>query len=157
MTSTSDRPPFRRSSRTLWIAALLALASLPVLADEAGTAAPDQAPADGAERVYVLDGATISWDLDRRRFHPPTARQASRLAEELRRWLDAKQAGGEGRFATKEIEVETLPGGVKRARLPLSLMSFAVVDGEGLDYCAEGPVAAGELLSRPADADAEEE
>ena len=78
------------------------------------------------------------------------------IAEELRLWMDAKLAGGEGRFATKDITVETLPGGVKRARLPLSLMSFAVADGEGGGTCTEGPAAAAEILSRPAAATVEE-
>jgi hypothetical protein len=151
--TTKSPLAFRPPSPTAWILAVLALASFSVLADDAGTPDP-------ADRVYVLDGATISWDLDRRRFHPPTARQTSRLAEELRLWMEAKQAGGEGPFAAEEITVETLPGGVKRARLPLRLMSFAVAGGEdaghGANLCADGLAAAETALNRPAALAAEE-
>jgi hypothetical protein len=147
--------PALRILAALGLVAALATASS-VLADEAGKATPEPAPEDGADRVYVLDGATISWDLSRRRYHPPTARQASQLAEEVRLWMEAKRSGGEGRFATQEIIVETLPGGVRRARLPVWLMSFAGADAGGAGFCAEGPAGADETSGRPAAAAVEE-
>lgn len=130
----------RRTRRVPWLVAAFALLSTSAFADDAA--------AERADRVYVLGGATISWDLERQQFHPPTAEQAARLAEEVRLWLDAEKAGAVSR-APREIVIETLPGGVKRARLPLSLMNFAVVrgDGETAGMCAEGPVSAGRALS----------
>ncbi len=105
--------------------------------------APSAEPESRPERVYVMSGATISWDLDRRRYHPPTAEQAARLAEELRAWLAARRGGGEEPPAVKDLPVETLENGIKMARLPLHLMNAAVVrvgpGGELGGVCSEAP------------------
>lgn len=128
--------------------ALLAGVSAPARAEEGGpepgdSAAPAARPESRPERVYVMSGATISWDLDRRRYHPPTAEQAARIAAELQRWMAAEFGGGEELPSVKDLPVETLEGGVKKARLPLHLMNAAVVrvgsEGELGGYCAEGP------------------
>lgn len=134
----------RRLPWTPWIVAALTLASFSALADEA---------TERAERVYVIGGATIRWDLDRAQQHPPAAERAARLAEELRRWL----ATGQGEDV-KQVEAETLPGGARRARVPLSLMNFAVarLDGETAGICAEGPSSVRQALTMPVVAAPEE-
>lgn len=132
----------------LLLPALLAGVSAPARAEEGqpepgGSAAPAARPESRPERVYVMNGATISWDLDRQRFHPPTAEQAARIAEELQRWISANLEGGEEPPSVKDLPVETLKGGVKKARLPLYLMNAAMVrvgsGGELAGICAEGP------------------
>lgn len=98
------------------------------------TASSTGGEADRPERVYTLSGATISWDLARGRVTEPSAAQAARLAESMREWMDARLAAGDSTLPfSKEIEVETLANGLKRARLPIHLMNLSRVhvDSEG--------------------------
>lgn len=149
MSRSRSRLADRRPPWTPWVVAALALISFPAFADDAASRSD--------ERVYVLDGATISWDLGSGRLHPPTAEQAARLAEAMQLWRESKAAEEPGRWSVDEIEVETLPNGVRRARLPLAMMNFAVLNfaagrgtGEAAGLCAEGPSSARESLRLPA-------
>lgn len=114
--------------------------------------------ATGTDRVYVLNGATITWDLDRQRFRPPTAAEAASLAQQFREWTEAKLGNGEAPF-TKEVVVEELAGGMRRARVPIYLMNATTVsvgpDGEMAPMCTEGPAGAAEALALPAAPSAE--
>ena len=147
MPSRSHPTPLRQ---TLWTSALVLGLMLgfhsPAVADDERPAPSGEAGEEhdaGTELHHVADGATISWDLDARRFRAPTAEQAARLAAELHRWTQTKAAAGEGPFPAEEVVVETLPDGMKKARLPLRLMHAAVLrlgpGGEGAGVCAEGP------------------
>lgn len=142
-------------------AALLFLAFLPGVVF-AGDPAPPAATEEGepasekaaeADRVYVINGATISWDLDNQRFRPPSAAQAAVLAREFREWMDAKLSDGKLPDA-KDVVMEKLPNGYLRSRLPIQTMNAAMVsvdaDGELAGMCTEGPAAAAEALSVPA-------
>lgn len=122
----------------------------------AGAAKDSPAPAPEkprqADRVYVLNGATITWDLEGRRFRPPTADEAAALARQFREWMEAKMGGGE-LPPVKEILAEELPNGMRRARLPVQMMNAALVsvgpEGELAGICAEGAEKAAEALATP--------
>lgn len=126
----------------------------PVPADAATDDKPASEKATEADRVYVLNGATISWDLDRSQFRPPTAAQARVLAQRFREWTEARIDGGGGAPFTKEVVIEELGGGRRRARLPIHLMNATAVsvgpEGEFVGMCTEGPEGAAEALATPA-------
>ena len=125
-------------------------------AEENGEAAdPGAAPekSTGADRVYALNGVTISWDLENQRFRSPTSEEASALARQFREWTEAKL--GEGPLPpTEEIVMEELPNGMLRARLPIHMMNAAMVSvgpqGELAGMCTEGAEGAAEALAAPA-------
>lgn len=117
-----------------FVLALLIVSPL-VLAEDA----PLQEEKSQADRVYVMNGVTISWDLDRKQMREPTAQQAAQLAEQFRAWMEAKMGSDAGLPLATEVEVETLPNGVKRARLPAYLMNAVLVrvddDGHLVEQC----------------------
>lgn len=85
-------------------------------------------------RVYTLNGATITWDLEKQKMQPPNEEQTARLAQAFAEWMDAKMtAGGKVPAPATEVKVETLGNGMKRAQLPFDLMNAALVrvDAEG--------------------------
>jgi hypothetical protein len=163
--------PSRTRRKRLVGTSLLVLAFLPGLssiafagdppssagaAEDASVAAPEEAAE--ADQVYVLNGATISWDLEGRRFRPPTEAQAAELARQFRAWMEARM-GGEAPPPVKEIEAVELPNGLRRARLPIHMMNAAMVsvgpDGELAGMCTEGAEGAAEALAAPAAASRE--
>ena len=157
MPSRSRPIPLRQALWTSALALGLMLGFHPIaVADDERPVPPEEAGEDhdaGADLLYVADGATISWDLDARRFRAPTAEQAARLAGELRRWTQTKAGAGERPFMAEDVVVEALPDGMKKARLPLRLLNAAVLrlgpGGEGAGVCAEGPRQVHDVLRAP--------
>lgn len=139
----------------VWILAL-ALA-LPAMLQAAGEepAPGDEAVAPDA-RTYALNGVTITWDLEARRFRAPTAAEAARIAEEFSRMMAERFAHGQGALAPADtsLEVRTLPSGAKMVRVPVHLINASVVrqnaGGELQNLCLDGPAQAGATLSTPA-------
>ena len=134
-----------------------AFAEEPSASPEAETAAEEaEAPGKtGTERVYLMNGATITWDLEQKRFRPPTAEQAANLAEQFRAWAEARLADeGAALPFTKEIVVEELPDGMKKARLPIQMLNAAMVrigaEGELAGMCSEDTAGIARTLATPA-------
>ncbi len=130
----------------LLIFLLILVVPAAVSANDSGTEPTDEAPAAPApDRIYSLSGVTISWDLENEKFHAPTAAQAARIS-----------AAFASPSPAEKIEIETLPDGTEKARVPVYLFSASAVrvgsEGELAGYCAEP----GAEISSPA-ANAEEE
>lgn len=112
-------------------------------ADEVESSAPaKQEKTASADRVYVVNGATITWDLENKQYRKPNKAQAAELAEQFSAWMEAKLAKDGKTLATAgDVEVETLPNGMKMAQLPVSLMSVSMVqvnsEGHFEQVCTE--------------------
>ncbi len=122
----------RRISRNYLLLSLLLILTLPAAVPASdGDAEPSEkdTATPAPDRIYAASGVTISWDLENEKFHAPSAAQAARLA---------------AAFAPPEpeekIEIETLPDGSEKARVPLYLMSASAVrvnEGEIAGYCSQ--------------------
>ncbi len=142
----------------LGVAALLAATPRPAAAGEpaSGTAASSPAPHSRATQAQLRSpaaahGVVITWNESAKRFESPAAEQASELARELRSLL----AGETGRRAglAEKVEVEVLPNGLARARVPASLMNLSVIRPAGggtfAPVCSQGPDEARQDLMTP--------
>ena len=122
----------RRVHPRLLAILLILVAPAAVLADGDGTepSQPPPAAETAPDLTYALGGVTISWDLGNKRFQAPTAEQAARIA-----------AAFAAPAAEEKIEVEKLPDGTEKARIPAHLLSASIVrvvpDGELVGFCAE--------------------
>ena len=110
--------------RVLFVLALATILGVSALAAEESPADETQESPDGPHRTYHLNGTVITWDLESKSFKAPTAEQMARIGEELGQMV----AEGRGIFAGSDepIKIDEVGGGLRRARLPLSLMSAAV-------------------------------
>lgn len=140
----------------VWGLACLAVlaVSLPAMAEGTETEAGGETAT--TPRTATVNGVTVTWDLDSRRFRSPSAAEAARIAEEFNRMMAERFAHGKGALAPAggEAEVRTLPSGAKAARLPVHLLNASLVrveaDGRPRNLCVDSPVQAGTALNAPA-------
>ena len=142
----------------LGVAALLAATPRPAGAGEpaSGPAAAPQTAHSQATQAQLRSpaashGVVITWNEAANRFESPAADQAAELARQLRSVL-AGEAGHRAGLAEK-VQVEVLPSGLARARVPASLLDLSVIrpagDGTFAPVCSQGPVEARQVLAAP--------
>jgi hypothetical protein len=151
-----------------WKARALVLAGIvPLSAVLLPAAAPSNAsPAGSGEAAATVStptgGVIVRWNPVDRSYEAPSAEQAAALVRELREAL----AGPLGRPiaermgatdpAGDELEVTTLPSGLRRARVPLGMLELSIVrvqPGQSrpgfAGACVQGPEEARKVLEAP--------
>lgn len=147
-----------RSHRLTLVLAVALVAGLSAAAWAAGdeTAPEPAAPAEQAtpptSTSAAINGATITWNIQTKRFEAPTPEQAAGLAEAMQALLAKKAAAGKLPIAEK-AELEELPNGLKRMRMTADMLNFSLVrvgaSGELIESCVDGPERADAALATP--------
>jgi hypothetical protein len=138
----------------------LPAAAAPANGDQAppGDAARAAAPAAGV----ASGGPVIRWVKPAGEFQRPADEAVAAILKEFNARMAAKFAGGDGVLAPAgRAHVETLPNGLRRARVTVDQLNVSLVrvgaDGRFANVCTDSPERAAELLSRPLSTPGDEE